>query len=135
MGSGAKFLALALDVRKLTDSLIQLAEDGTVNTRLYPAIHEVLDSIRDVDQKTSVKALRDRGQFGRYPAVVTMSEVIRSADRQRVVQELCGVLNEQDPLQQKENALSAISFFDALERRALYHSARSHAKRRPSISR
>jgi len=43
MRSGPTYLALALDVRKLTDSLIRLVEDGVRTEELYESIRRCLD--------------------------------------------------------------------------------------------
>jgi hypothetical protein len=135
MRSGPKYLSLALDVRKLTDSLIRLAEEGTESQELYTSIRELIASIQGAGQKTSVKALRERGMFGYYPSVLAISEVITSENRNEVLQHLLGVLNTDDFEQRKENALEAIAFFDTLERRALYHSAHTQRKRSPALAR
>ena len=131
MRSGPKYLALALDVRKLTDALIRLVEDGEENDQLYESIREVMASIQGAGEKISVKALRQRGKFGRYPSVLAMNEVVRPEKRQEVLERLRGVIHPRNPEQQRESALQAITFFDALERRALYHSNQSQGKRPP----
>lgn len=135
MRSGPKYLALALDVRKLTDSLIRLVEEGTESDDLYESIREVIASIEGAGQKTSVKALRERGMFGRYPSVLAISDVITPQNRDDVVKHLLGVLKTDDVDERKENALEAITFFDTLERRALYRSAHTQRKRFPALAR
>jgi hypothetical protein len=135
MRSGPKYLALALDVRKLTDSLIRLVEEGTESDDLYESIREVIASIEGAGQKTSVKALRARGMFGHYPSVLAISEVITAENREQVVRHLLGVLNTANLEERKENALEAIAFFDSLERRALYRSAHTQRKRSPALAR
>jgi hypothetical protein len=135
MRSGPKYLALALDVRKLTDSLIRLVEDGTDSAELYASIREVVASIEGAGKKTSVKALRERGTFGHYPSVLALNEIITPDNREELIERLQGVISPQGAEEQKENALQAITFFDALERRALYHSTRSQGKKAIALSR
>lgn len=135
MRSGPKYLALALDVRKLTDSLIRLVEEGKESPELYASIKALIASIQGAGQKTSVKALRERGMFGHYPSVLAISEVVTQDNQRDVLQHLLGVLNANDVELRKENALEAIAFFDTLERRALYHSAHVQRKRSPALAR
>jgi hypothetical protein len=135
MRSGSKYLALALDVRKLTDSLIELVEGGTVSKDLYDSIREVVASIEGAGKKTPVKALRQRGKFGHYPSVLAMNEVVRPEKRQEVLERLQGVIDRRNRKRQRESALEAITFFDALERRALYHSSQNQGKRTAALSR
>jgi len=124
-------LALALDIRKLSDALIGLAEDDdVVSPHVHDAINKVLSSLEGTGQQTSVKALRDRGSFGRYENVVTVKEAITAAQRNELIQKLRAILTAQAPELRRESALEAISFFDSLERRALYrynHPARAAA--------
>lgn len=135
MRSGPKYLALALDVRKLTDSLIRLVEDGVDSKDLYSSIREVVASIEGAGKKTPVKALRQRGKFGHYPSVRAMNEVVTPGKRQEVLDRLMGVIDSRNRKRQRESALKAISFFDDLERRALYHSNQNHGKRSATLSR
>lgn len=135
MRSGPKYLALALDVRKLSDSLIRLVEEGTASQDLYNSIKEVIASIEGAGQKTSVNALRERGMFGHYPSVLAINEVITPQNRDEVVSHLQGVLNPGDVQLRRENTLAAIAFFDSLERRALYHSAHTQRKTSPVLVR
>lgn len=135
MRSGSRYLALALDVRKLTDSLIRLVEDGTQSEQLKSSIKEVVDALEGAGRKTTVKALRERGTFGNYPSVHAMSEVITEANREILIEKLQGVINPQDNMTQREMALQAIPFFDALERRALYHSANQRERKTAILSR
>jgi hypothetical protein len=121
MRTNSKYLALALDIRKLSDSLIMLAEKGVESPQMGEVIVRLLQSLQDEGQKTSVKALRDRGTFGRYENVVTMNEVIKPPQRTELIQKLQAVLRREPPQDRRENALQAVEFFDSLERRALYH--------------
>jgi hypothetical protein len=121
MRTNSRYLALALDIRKLSDSLILLAEDNVESPYLFEAINRLLLSLQGADQKTSVKALRDRGTFGQYENVVMVNEVIPAPGRTELIQKLQAVLHSDSQDLRKENALQAIAFFDSLERRALYH--------------
>ena len=133
--SGLRYLALALDVRKLTDSLIQLVEEGTQSAELNASIKKVVVSLEGAGRKTSIKALRERGTFGHYPSVHAINEVMTNENRDELILKLQGIINPQNAEQQREMALQAIPFFDALERRALYHSNQSHERKTATLSR
>ena len=128
----SRYLALALKIRKLTDSLITLVEKESENPLLQGSLKEVLASLENVGESTSVKSLRDRGEFGRYENVVTINEVVKAEDRRVLVQKLHEVLGATTKRQRNESALDAIQFFDALERRALYHYSHPPVIRRAS---
>jgi hypothetical protein len=121
MGSNSRYLTLALDIRKLSNALIRLVEDDQDNAEIRKSIGHLLDSIENAGQKTTVKALRERGTFGQYENVITVNEVIKDDRRVDLIAKLQGVLVFNSPEQRKENALEAIAFFDVIERRALYH--------------
>ena len=130
MRTNARYLALALDIRKLSDALILLAEEGVESSQMYDAIGQLLASLEGLGEHTSIRALRDRGSFGRYENVVTVNEAIDSGQRQELIRKLKGILQPAHGGSKRENALDAISFFDSLERRALYrynHPARALA--------
>jgi hypothetical protein len=135
MQSNSEYLTLALDVRKLTDLLIELVEQGAPDDQLNPSIRQVMCSLQGTGQ-ASVKSLRDRGPFGRYVGVRAMKEVFPSdAQRERFAGTLKMVVEPHSPEQRTESALAAIPLFDALERRALYHHSRSQTAKRYSPAR
>jgi hypothetical protein len=121
MRSNSTYLTLALDVRKLTDSLISLVEGRGESDQLYAPLREVLASLESTGQKTSVKSLKERGAFGRHENVVTINRVLRGEDRSNFIKTLRAVISPTSPEQKRQGALEAIPFFDALERRALYY--------------
>ena len=120
MRTNSRYLSLALDIRKLSDALISLAEDGVESPQMFEAIGRLLDSLEGIGQQTSVKALRARGSFGRYESVVTVNEAINSDQRAELIQKLKAILAREPREARRESALDAVSFFDSLERRALY---------------
>lgn len=135
MQTNSEYLTLALDVRKVTDFLIQLVEQGTPNDQLDSSIRQVMYSLQSTGQAT-VKSLRDRGPFGRYVGVRTMNEVFSDTQREAFAGILTRVIDPQSlPEQRTEGALAAIPFFDKLERRALYDDNQAKTARRYAPSR
>jgi hypothetical protein len=120
MRTNSGYLTLALDIRKLSDALISLAEDGVEAPPMFDAITRLVLSLEGLGQQTSVKALRDRGNFGRHESVVTVNEAITDDQRKELIQKLKAILRTEAREVKQENALEAVAFFDTLERRALY---------------
>lgn len=130
MRTNSRYLTLALDIRKLSDALISLAEDNVESPQMFEAIRRLLSSLEGIGQHTSVKALRERGSFGRYENVITVNEAINSDQRAELIRKLRALLTPQANELRREYALDAISLCDSLERRALYkynHPIRANA--------
>jgi hypothetical protein len=114
-------LAFAANVRRLTDSLIVLAERDERTRNLEVGLRQVLNSLNSVNKPTPVKTLKDRGPFDRYENVITLNEILRVTDKKDLIEKLNSVLNSNTRQGRRNSALIAIQFFDALESRALYH--------------
>jgi|ERR1017187_6090225 hypothetical protein len=133
MATNSRYLTLALDIRKLSDSLIKLAEEGDAESPVVrTSIQNLLVSLLNAGEKTSVKALRERGAFGRYENVVTVNEVVKPPQRAEFIRKLQAVLTPASEDDLRESALQAVEFFDTLEQRALYHYR--HPKLTASVS-
>ena len=118
--SRARYLIFALTIRKLTDALIELVEEGKRAPDLNKELKEVLASIESTVKRPSVKTVRDRGTFGHFEGAATIDEVVRGGDRAALIQKLNSVIEAKTIQEQRKSALKAIDFFDALESRALY---------------
>jgi hypothetical protein len=79
--SRARYLAFAANVRRLTDSLIVLAERDERTRNLEVGLRQVLNSLNSVNKPTPVKTLKDRGPFDRYENVITLNEILRVTDK------------------------------------------------------
>jgi hypothetical protein len=122
MQSRARYLAFAASVRKLTDSLIAVAERDERAPDLEVRLKQVLTSLEHIDKPTPVKSLKDRGPFDRYENVITLNEIWKkTADKNDLIEKLNSILSAQTKRKRRDSALKAIRFFDALESRALYH--------------
>jgi hypothetical protein len=130
MQPNSEYLALALDVRKLTDSLVRLVEEGNPSENLRDSIQKVVSSLQGSGKTSVVKSLRERGPFGRYAGVRAISEVFGVEKRNELAVTLRMVIESPSAEEQRESALAAIPYFDALERRALYHHSRAQAAKR-----
>ena len=123
MQTSSEYLTLALDVRKLTDSLVRLVEEGTPSDDrdLKADIRKVVNSLQGSGKTSVVKSLR---------GVKAISEVFGAEKRKELAEQLSMVINPRSSEEQRKSALAAIPYFDALERRALYHHSRAQAARR-----
>ena len=119
--SRTRYLVFALRIRKLTDSLITLVEEGRYPRDLNDGLKAVLASLAGSGERSRVRSLRDRGSFGHYENALTIGEVVKAQDKAALIQRLKTVMGARTPSTQRASALEAIDFFDAIENRALYH--------------
>jgi len=115
--------------------LIRLVEEGQESDSLSNSLNKVLASLDDTGGKTSVQRLRDSGSFGSYENMVTRKEAISPGDRVEIVSKLQAVIRPRSPEQRRDSAIAAIPFFDAIERRALYHYNHPQVDRRATVVR
>ena len=132
MQTSSEYLTLALDVRRLTDSLVRIVEDGTQPVDLNASIQKVVFSLQGTG-KTSIKSLRERGRFGRYAGVRAINEVFGQKERQEFAGKLRMLIETRSADERRESALASIPYFDALERRALYHHRRQQTASRARV--
>lgn len=119
MEPNTKYLTLALDVRTITDSLIDFVEEK----RELPESGELLLSfLNSLTERTgvSVKALKDMGRFGNYESLRTINELFDTEKKKALFSKLQAVTNRSVEARQT-SALEAIEILDSLERTALYH--------------
>jgi hypothetical protein len=136
MRANSRYLTLALDVRKITDSLIRLAEKGQEGPDLPEILPRILASLDANGEGTAVQRLRASGSFGNYENIVTVNEVFeKPEDRTTVIQQIQQVLNAATPEERRNSAAAAIPYLDAIERRALYRYSRPQVDRRVAIAR
>lgn len=129
MQTQTSYLKFALGIRKLTDSLIRIVETGTKPPDFERSVRAVLETLGS-DDNTSIKSLRDRGEFGRYDNIQTINEVFNAEDKKLLAADLVRVIRAENADQRTSSALDAIKRFDRLERRALYRFNHSSSPKR-----
>jgi hypothetical protein len=132
--SSSRHLDLALKIRKLTDRLIAIVDEGHPSPGLENELKEILAWLDNAGQAVTVRALRDRGSFGRYENSRILSEVVKEADRGTLKEKLNTVIAAPTEQQMKQSALEAIKYFDRIERRALFRHSHPPMARRFSVS-
>lgn len=119
------YLSLALDVRKLIDSLVFFVEKDQRDEALDSGLRGFLESLKSVSAPLGIFSLLETHPvFGYYEQMLTLEEVKASLRDTDIAADVAAVLDPKgDPDAQKKNAYEAIRFLSALEGRALNHYA------------
>lgn len=119
----SRYLALALDARKVIDSLILFVDHGTREQGLDESLQEVIESLQVKDNHQIFSLLRNRLAFSEYyEQVRTVHEALKPEERVTIVQKLSTVKSKEADLdEQKNDAFEAIRLLSAIESRALYY--------------
>jgi predicted DNA-binding protein YlxM (UPF0122 family) len=116
----SRYLALALDARKVIDALIVFVDKEEREEGLDQSLQEVIESLQ-AKREDIFSPLRNRLAFSEYyEQVRTVGEVAN--DRAEIVQKLETVKTGQATMEkQKQDAFDAIKMLSAIESRALYY--------------
>jgi hypothetical protein len=119
----SRYLALALDARKVIDALITFVDQDRREEGLDGSLQEVIDSLKSTEKKDIFSPLRNRSAFSEYyEQVRTVHEALKPEERGQVVQKLLTIKSNEGALEeQKEDAYQAIKLLSAIESRALYY--------------
>ncbi|MGO9403913.1 MAG: hypothetical protein ACLPVW_10645 [Terriglobales bacterium] len=119
----SRYLALALDARKVIDALILFVDQDRREEGLDGSLQEVIDSLKSTEKKDIFSPLRNRSAFSEYyEQVRTVHEALKPEERGQVVQRLLTIKSNEGALdEQKEDAYQAIKLLSAIESRALYY--------------
>jgi hypothetical protein len=120
MEANTKYLTLALDVRTITDSLIEFVEEEKELPVSNDLLGSFLNSLTERTTGVSVKTLSDMGRFGNYESLRTINELLDSGKKKELMTKLQAVSNPSCNARQS-SALKAIEILDALEGTALYY--------------
>lgn len=119
MEGNTKYLTLALDVRAITDSLIEFVEDAKDLPEPSDLLRSFLVSLTE-RAGVSVKTLSDMGRFGNYESLRTINELFNAEKKKELMTKLQAVWDPSSEFREA-SALDAIAILDALEGTALYH--------------
>ena len=120
MEPNTKYLSLALDVRTITDSLIEFVEDAKELPQSNDLLRSFLSSLTE-RTGVSVKTLSDMGRFGNYESLRTINELFDSADKKKELMTRLRAVSDPSDQTRQASALKAIEILDALEGTALYY--------------
>jgi len=114
----SRYLALALDARKVIDALIVFVDREQRVDGLDQSLQDVIDSLQ-VREEDIFSPLRNRLAFSEYYEQV---RTVGEADRAQIAGKLETVKANQATLEkQKQDAFDAIKLLSAIESRALYY--------------
>jgi len=120
----SRYLALALDARRVIDALIVFVDQERREEGFEASLQEVIDSLQTITEKKDIfSPLRNRSSFSEYyEQVRTVHEALKPEDRGEIVQKLLTVRSNAGALEvQKQDAFEAIKLLSAIESRALYY--------------
>jgi hypothetical protein len=120
----SRYLALALDARKVIDSLIVFVDTDRREDNLDQSLQEVIVSLEAVTENTDIfSPNRNRLAFSEYyEQVRTVHEALPPAERAQIVEKLRTVEAKRASAEkQKQDAFDAIELLSAIESRALYY--------------
>jgi hypothetical protein len=116
----SRYLALALDARKVIDSLIVFVDKEEREEGLGQKLQEVIESLQ-AKREDIFSPLRNRLAFSEYYEQVRIVGEVAN-DRAAIVEKLETVKTGQAPMEkQKQDAFDAIKLLSAIESRALYY--------------
>jgi len=115
----SRYLALALDARKVIDALIVFVDQDTRPEGLDQSLEEVIESLQAKKEQV-FSPQRNRLAFSEYyEQVRTVGMTVNRAD---IIEKLESVKASQaSPEKQNQDAFDAIRLLSAIESRALYY--------------
>lgn len=123
----SRYLALALDARRIMDVLVPFAESGQVGEALDTSVKDVIGALHSLGETADVNAVRSTLAFDEYEQVLTVEEVKTREDRKAVIHDLETILAPNEAEEKRKAAIRVLQFLFALESRALQHYNRSPA--------
>jgi hypothetical protein len=118
----SRYLALALDARRIMDALLPFIESAHRDECLDASVKEAIDALNAISESPGATAVHSNLAFSEYEQVQTLDEIKNQQERKSVIDDLEQIASspEAEP-QQIEAAMRVLRFFFALESRALQH--------------
>jgi|ERR1035438_6726415 hypothetical protein len=122
----SRYLALALDARKIIDPLMNYFETGESTGLLVESVQEASESLRSIVDPTELsQPTHSKLAFEHYEQVLMLEEIRPRKDRGELISDLNALVQPAgDDLKKKEAAYRVIEFFYAVETRALQYYSR-----------
>jgi len=120
------YLSLALDARKTIKALGQRLQTGAESAEVKQALDDTAESLRALSSGGSLFARLHAGtSYESYEQIRTLQEVQLTMKDEHLADRLATVGASPDPAERSRNIEWAITFFSALENRALQRYNRS----------
>lgn len=121
--SRSRYLALALDARKVIDALLSYVETGNSSPQDLAALDDAVGSLESIKDGTQLsRQTHSHLAFDHYEQVTTLDQVRTGHDREQIIDDLLVIKTApagQEPT--RAAATRAIQFFFAVESRALQY--------------
>jgi hypothetical protein len=114
------YLSLALDARMIIRALLHFSETGQETDQLKEALKDTVESLRALASGGALFSQLHAGfPYQYYEQIKTLQEVDTAMKDQRVAERLSTITDAKDEKERDQNVQLAITFFSALENRAL----------------
>jgi len=119
----SRYLALALDARKIVDVLMAYLDTGSRNQQLSSAVAEAVESLRSIrDGSELSQPARSHLAFDHYEQIATLDQIRPRKDREQLIEDLLTIESgSAEPAEISVCAQRTIQFFFAVETRALQY--------------
>jgi hypothetical protein len=118
----SRYLALALDARRIMDALIPFVESGQRSESLETSVREAIDALTSVTEGTGTNVVHSNLAFDEYEQVLTLDEIKNQEDRKTVISDLVQIAGPDNGGEaQRQAAMRVLEFFFAVESRALQY--------------
>lgn len=116
----SRYLALALDARKIVDVLIRFVESEQRHPSLDKAVNEAIEALTSVTKGLGGVQVHSGLAFEEYEQVLTIDEVRSSDDLKTVISDLARIIAPEGK-EALQAAMRVLEFFFAVESRALQY--------------
>jgi len=116
----SRYLALALDARRVMEALMPFVESGKRGESLNQAVKDAIDALTSVTEGLSAN-VHSNLAFGEYEQALTIDEVKSKNDRVAIIHDLQIIGGSDRADVQRAAARRVLEFFFAVESRALQY--------------
>lgn len=115
----SRYLALALDARRMLDALIPFVDSGQRSPLLDTAVNDAIEALTSVTEGTGTRAVRSKLAFDEYEQVLTIDEIKSQEERKEIIKDLQRIASLHGTAPDQHAAMQVLEFFFAVESRAL----------------
>lgn len=123
----SRYLALALDARRILDALVPFVDAGKRSGTLETAVKEAIEALTSVSVGAGSIAVHSNLAFNEYEQVLTLDEIKSEDERKSVISDLQIIAGPGKGKSQRRAATRVLEFFFAVESRALQYYSRPPA--------
>jgi|ERR1035437_8855328 hypothetical protein len=119
----SRYLALALEARRVMDLLLVFVQTGERAADLEPAVRGIIAALQSTDTAENLLAsLQTRPLFRSYEQTTTLDEMLGPDDRRLLAEKLEALITEGNSRAvQEESAVETIHIFYQVEGRSLHY--------------